>query len=286
MIELRSFAKINLSIDLVGKRDDGYHLLRTVMQTVSLCDFVRLERIEQGIEISCNRKYIPTDERNIMYKVAYAFFNKTGIEGGVRIRLKKHIPCGAGLGGGSSNGAAVLDGLCELYNYPMTADEKNALTAGIGADIPFFFYGGSALCEGIGEIVTPLPTMPSCRIVIAKPPKSLSTAAIFGSELTKQAFGGNSADSVVEGMKNGSLSVITENAQNALEPASIECCKKIQEIKDVLDSCGASLSMMSGSGSAVYGVFRSQKLANRAYLKLKSKYRETYIAKPVKTETE
>lgn len=286
MIELKAFAKINLSLDLVGKRDDGYHLLSTVMQTVSLCDFVRLERIDSGIEISCNRKYIPTDERNIMYKVADAFFKHTGISGGVRIRLKKHIPCGAGLGGGSSDGAAVLDGLCKLYDVFMTADEKNALTSGIGADIPFFFYGGSALCEGIGEIVTPLPLMPSCRIVIAKPAKSLSTAAIFGSELTKKAFGGNSSELVAEGMKNGVLSMITENAKNALEPASIECCEKIQDIKDVLTECGAFLSMMSGSGSAVYGVFKSQKLANKAYLKLKSKYCETYIAKPVKTETD
>lgn len=281
MIELKSFAKINLSLDLVGKREDGYHLLRTVMQKISLCDIIRMERIEKGIEITCNKRYIPTDERNIVYKVADAFFKHFGIDGGVRIRLKKHTPCGAGMGGGSSNGAVVLDGLCSLYGIKMTAEQKNELTRGIGADIPFFFYGGTALCEGIGEVITELPPLPRCRIVIAKPRESLSTAAVFGSELTKRAFGGNSTDAVLEGIQKGDLSVIAKSIDNALEPASIEICPEIEQIKDILRKNGALASMMSGSGSAVYGIFKSHNFANRAYMKLKTKYNEVYIAKPI-----
>ena len=161
----KSFAKINLSLDLVGKRDDGYHLLRTVMQTVTLCDEITLEKIPDGITITCNKRYIPTDERNIVHKVATAFFKATDISGGVHIGIKKSIPCGAGLGGGSSNGAVVLDGLCELYGVDMTTEQKVDLTKSIGADIPFFFYGGTALCEGIGEVVTPLIPLPECWIV-------------------------------------------------------------------------------------------------------------------------
>ncbi len=281
MIELRSYAKINLSLDLVGKREDGYHLLRTVMQKVSLCDFVRLEKASKGIEITCNKPYIPTDERNIVYKVAAAFFDKYGIDGGVRIRLKKHTPCGAGLGGGSSNGAAVLDGLCELYSMPLSAEEKNLLTCGIGADIPFFFYGGTSLCEGIGEKVTPLPQLSNCRIVIVKPKKSLSTAAVFKSPLTAAQFGGNSTDSVIQAIKKADLFMLAESASNALEAASILECPEISVIKNKLAECGAVYSMMSGSGSAVYGVFNSQKAASVAYFLLKQKYRETYIAKPI-----
>ncbi len=278
---LKSYAKINLSLDLVGKREDGYHLLKTVMQTVSLCDIVSLERIESGIEISCNRRYIPTDERNIVHKVATAFFNHTGIKGGVRIGLKKYIPCGAGLGGGSSNGAVVLDGLCKLYDISIPVEQKVKITQSIGADIPFFFYGGTALCEGIGEKITPLKSIPKCWFVLAKPPVSLSTAAVFTSPLTAENFGGNSTDGVISGIENSSLLQIAKSAQNALEPASLQLCSKIQKLKKMLSDSGAVMSMMSGSGSTVYGMFTSHAQARTAYYKMKIFCKDTYIVKPI-----
>lgn len=148
MITLKSHAKINVTLDIKGRREDGYHLLRTVMQTVSLCDFVTMKKQPQGITLSCNLRYIPTDERNIAHKAAAAFFEHFGIDGGVHIHLKKHIPCGAGLGGGSSDGAAVIEGLCRLYGISLSTGQKSKLTENIGADIPFFFYGGTALCGG------------------------------------------------------------------------------------------------------------------------------------------
>ncbi len=281
MITQRSYAKINISLDLVGKRDDGYHLLRTVMQTVSLCDYITLSRSrEKGIHLKCNKPYIPTDERNIAYKTAAAFFEHTGIAPSVNIHLKKYTPCGAGLGGGSSNGAAVINGLCRLYGVDMSAEQKVELTKNIGADIPFFFYGGTALCEGIGEAVTPLPPLPDCRIVIAKPPVSLSTAAIFSSEKTKEAFGGNSTDGVIEGLQNGDIFKITGSAENALEGASCDVCPQIADIKKTLYDCGADFAMMSGSGSAVFGIFLNHKNAKHAYETLCRAYREVYITRP------
>lgn len=282
---LNAYAKINLSLDLVGKRDDGYHLLRTVMQTVTLHDIISLEAMSCGIGITCNKKYIPTDNRNIVYKIAQAFFDYTGIKGGVRIGLKKYIPCGAGLGGGSADGAAVLDGLCELYGVSMTAEQKVGLTQDIGADIPFFFYGGTALCEGIGEKVTPLADMPECWMVIAKPPVSLSTPAIFKSPLTAGNFGGDSTEGIMKGISNGDVSEIAHNCKNALEPASLELCPKIQNIKDGLVKSGALTAMMSGSGSAVFGIFKSHREAQIAYFKQKRHFKEVYIVKPISLRT-
>ena len=281
MITVRSYAKINLSLDLVGKRDDGYHLLRSVMQTVSLCDIVTLKKGRSGITLRCNKWYIPTDGRNIAFKTAKAFFDKTGITPSVVIKIKKYVPCGAGLGGGSSNGAAVVNGLCKLYGVDMSADEKAKLCQDIGADIPFFFYGGSSLIEGIGEKVTRIDDLPDCRIVIVKPKASLSTAAIFSSPRTVEAFGGNSTDSVIEGIKSGRVDAVFKNADNALERASCEICPEINDIKQALLQNGALFSMMSGSGSAVYGVFKNYRAAHKAYNILKEKYEETFITRPV-----
>lgn len=281
MITVKSYAKINLSLDLVGKRDDGYHLLRSVMQTVSLCDIVTVKKGKGGIVLRCNKWYIPTDSRNIAYKTAQAFFDKTGIAPNAVISIRKYTPCGAGLGGGSSNGAAVVDGLCKLYGVEMSASEKASLCQDIGADIPFFFYGGSSLIEGIGEKVTRIEDLPDCRIVIVKPKASLSTAAIFSSERTKEAFGTNSTDSVIAGIRKGSVDAVFENAKNALEGASCEICPEIEDIKQALLQNGAVFSMMSGSGSAVYGVFKNYRTAHKAYSVFKEKYDETFITRPV-----
>lgn len=280
MTVFKSFAKINISLDLAGKREDGYHLLRTVMQTISLCDIVTVKRTDGDIKISCNYRYIPTDGRNIVHKVAKAFFDYTNIRGGVFVNLKKHIPCGAGLGGGSSNGAAVLEGLCRLYNVALTKKQRVELTENIGADIPFFIYGGTALCEGIGEQVTPLSRLSECWIVISKPRASLSTASVFSSSLTADMFGKNSTDSVLSALKRGGVRSIFRDAQNALEPASISLCPPIADIKKSMYDRGAVFSEMSGSGSAVYGVFTNHKAALCAYKNMREAYTDTYIAKP------
>lgn len=279
MIRLSAHAKINLCLDIAGVREDGYHLLKTVMQEVSLSDTLFMEKAARGIELTCNRRYIPTDGKNVVCRVAAAFFESCGISGGVKITLKKRIPCGAGLGGGSSDGAAALDGLCRLYGVKMSLSDKIRLTQSIGADIPFFFYGGTALCEGIGEKVTPLPALPPCGLVIVKPGVSLSTAAIFASPLTKT--GGDSAAGVVAAIKERNIEALCSRAQNALERASIALCPAIDKIKAELCENGARFSMMSGSGSAVFGIFENAAAAAGAVSALSGKYAEVYAVSPV-----
>lgn len=281
MITVKSFAKLNLSLDLVCKREDGYHLLRSVMQTVTLCDILSFRKIKEGIQITCNKTYIPTDERNIVYKIAKAFMDKYSITSGVHINLRKHIPSGAGLGGGSSNGACTLNTLCKLFGIEMTTEQKVELTRDIGADIPFFFYGGTALCEGIGEIVTPLKPLSECWLVIVKPPRSISTPSIFKSPITANNFGTDSTAKVIAAIENEDVSGVADSIFNALEPASIDICPEIEEIKAELVKNGAKAAMMSGSGSAVFGIFknhRSAKLARECFMK---SYRDVYITKPV-----
>lgn len=281
MITLRSHAKLNLTLDLVGKREDGYHELRSVLQKITLCDYVTLDRRDGGVSVSCNLRYIPTDRRNIVYRVAEAFFTYTGIDGGVYIRLKKLIPCGAGLGGGSSNGAAALDGLCRLYGVELSTPEKVRLTEKIGADIPFFFTGGTALCEGVGERVTPLAPLPRVWFVIVKPPVSLSTPVVFSSPLTAAGIGGDSTSPFLAALESGDVKAAFSVSRNALEPASVELCGKIADIKSDLTVNGAFFSAMSGSGSAVYGVFDTHAAASAAYERLRAVYRSVYIAKPI-----
>lgn len=281
MITYSAHAKINISLDLVGRREDGYHLLRSVMQKLTLCDRLSFEKTEEsGIFIKCNKYHIPTDERNIVYKVANAFFNKYGIGPNVSIYIKKHIPSGAGLGGGSSDGAAALNALCKLYEVRMPLYEKIKLTSKIGADIPFFFMKGTALAEGIGEKLTPLGCFPNCTVLISKPPRSISTAAVYSSPLTEKAYGVNSTDKVMRAIKNNDITDVANAASNALEPASISICPEIEKIKTVMNENGAIMSMMCGSGSAVFGIFTDTDAVNSAYKSLIYKYKETFITKP------
>lgn len=282
MITEKAFAKLNLSLDIVGKREDGYHLIRSVMQTVTLCDILSFRKLkESGIRITCNKPYIPTDERNIVYKIAASFIKKYNITSGVHINIKKHIPSGAGLGGGSSDGACTLNMLCKLFGVDMTLEQKVDFTRSIGADIPFFFYGKTALCEGIGDIVTRLRSLPKCWIVIVKPPRSVSTPAVYRSPVTAKQFGGDSTERVVAALNSGSLFGVAENMQNALEPAAEEICPDICNLKRALLESGAVVSKMSGSGSAVFGIFKDHRTAKAARDRFLQSYRDTYITVPV-----
>lgn len=228
MITLKSHAKINVTLDIKVRREDGYHLLRTVMQTVTLCDIVTMTEKPHGISVSCNLRYIPTDGRNIVYKVAKAFLITLALTAGLTFALKSIFRAVRDLACGSSNGAAVLEGLCRLYGISLSPGQKVKLTENIGADIPFFFYGGTALCEGIGEQVTPLSAMPECWIVITKPRFSLSTSEVFSSPLIARAYGADSTNLVISSLKSGkSANVVFSGAQNALESASISLCPAI-----------------------------------------------------------
>lgn len=266
---LNAKAKINLYLDVTGKRADGYHLLETVMHTVSLCDTVTLTKTgRSGIEISCSDPHIPCNEKNIAYKCAAAFFDKTGISiGGVSIDIIKRIPSQAGMGGGSADGAAVLTGLDRLFETGLSESELISIGAKIGADIPFCIKGGCGYCTGIGEIIEPLPAI--CGyVLIGKGQAGISTAEAFGKiDSLGSGIG-------VTGIKKifGNVSSLTDIApfcRNIFD--DVTSLEEVTDIKKIMTENGAVCSAMTGSGSAVFGLFESENVAAKAQEVLKQK---------------
>lgn len=283
-VTLRAYAKINISLDVVGKREDGYHLLQSVFQGISLYDDIRVAREEgpQGIRITCNLSYIPTDERNIVHKVATAFFKEAGItDYAVSIDLQKKIPSGAGLGGGSADGAAVFSALCRLYEVSFSTARATEILTPLGADIPFFLYSGTMLAEGVGEILSPLPALPDCHIVLAKPRAGANTKAIFTALGEAGIPSHPDTQGVIEGLKNQDLSLIAKSAGNVLENVTIPLCPPIQRLKETLQKQGATLSLMTGSGSTVFGIFEDEKKARSAARVLRRYTKNVYTVRPI-----
>ena len=257
-ITLSAPAKINLNLLVTGLRDDGYHLLSGVMQSLSLADTVTVEKIQTGIVISCSKTGIPLDERNICHKAAKLYLEEAGLQGGVKITLIKAIPDGAGMGGGSSDGAAVLKAMKALY--PASVDLP-AIAIRIGADVPFFLTGGTCICEGIGEKLTPIPFPCKSNLycVVAKNCEGLSTPRIYKlfDELTRDTF---SQRPLYPAALNTPEQVF-DMMQNDLELSAISVRPEIAEMKATLLNFGADAAMMTGSGSAVFGLFLSREKA-------------------------
>ena len=252
MLRAKAYAKINLSLDIVGVRDDGYHLIKTVMQSISLYDVISVKKNGADITISCNIPYIPCDKRNIVYKCAEKFFEHTKTRFGVHIDIQKNIPSQAGLGGGSADGAAVLVLLNKLCNNPLTTDELCEIGAKIGADIPFCIVGGCALCEGIGEVITPIDSKASLDLCIVKPSFGVSTFEAYRAFDNAEILSHPDTDVVIKSLEDGDKKTLSNSLVNVLEMD-----KRIDEIKDFLVESGAAASCMSGSGSAVFGILEN-----------------------------
>ena len=252
MLKAKAYAKINLSLDIVGVRDDGYHLIKTVMQSISLHDVISVEKRGADITISCNIPYIPRDKRNIVYKCTEKFFEHTKKRFGVHIDIKKKIPSQAGLGGGSADGAAVLVLLNKLCDNPLTTEELCELGAKVGADIPFCIIGGCALCEGIGEVITPIDSKLALDLCIVKPNFGISTAEAYRAFDNAETLSHPDTDSVVKALEEGDGKALSSNLVNVFEMD-----KRIDEIKKFLVDSGAVASCMSGSGSAVFGILEN-----------------------------
>ncbi len=267
-ITLSAPAKINLTLSLTGLRDDGYHLLESVMQTLSLADTVSVEKIPVGITISCSKKGIPLDEKNLCHKAAKAYFEKAGIQGGVKIDLIKCIPDGAGMGGGSSDAAAVLKAVSALY--PSSID-LSSVAEKIGADVPFFLTGGTCLCRGVGEEITPLsfPIKKSLFCVVVKPKEGLSTPSVYKRfDEGNHAFSPSLSQREIEIMENGSAKDFFTMMKNDLELPAMTLLPKVGEVKEKLLSLGADAAMMTGSGSAVFALFQKENAARECTDKL------------------
>ena len=278
----KAFAKINISLDVVGKREDGYHNLQTIMQSISLHDRVTIDTSFEGIRIKTNLSYLPCDRRNIAFKAAELFFDAAGVSPCADIYIDKKIPMGAGLGGGSSDAAAVLLGLNKMFGYPIPSDKLEKIGLSCGADVVFCMRGKTHLAEGVGEILTPLPPLPKCFIVIIKPSMSISTKTVF------QGFSLDTCDyhpdteGIIKSLENGDISGVSIRAFNVLEKAVEPRYKDLPLYKSELLSFGALGSCMSGSGSSVFGIFSSKDDAQRAVNHFKKTYKTfSFLAEPV-----
>ncbi len=273
---INSQAKINLSLDVCGVREDGYHTVRMLMQKCNLCDSVYVEKMERGIQLSCNLHFLPTDERNIAYKAAKMFFEQTGIDGGVRINIEKRIPVSAGLAGGSGNAAAVLQGLNMIYDAGLSEEQLECMGLKLGADVPYCLRGGTVLAEGIGEQLTTLPALPKTAVVIVKPKISVSTAEIYKAIDSEEICVHPDTEAMIACLARGDVCALAERMHNVMEPITQRLHPEIAQIRESLLSDGALGAIMSGSGPSVFGLFTDFAQAKKAAAKFKEKY-FTYV---------
>lgn len=270
-LTLKALAKINLGLDVLGRRDNGYHDVRMVMQTIYLYDNVTLTRTEKpGIQVETNLSYLPIDENNIAYKAAKLLIDEFDIREGVHIKLEKRIPVAAGMAGGSSNAAAVLVGMNRMFDLGLSQSELMNRGVALGADVPYCVMRGTALAEGIGEKLSSLPPMPKCYILVAKPAVSVSTKLVYETLDAKEIVEHPDIDGLLQGLEEQDLSKIASSMGNVLESVTIERYPIIEAIKDAMKEAGALNAMMSGSGPTVFGIFDNRKVAKDAWYKLRN----------------
>ena len=282
-IQEKAYAKLNISLDVTRRREDGYHDMVMVMQSVSLCDDVTITR-EEGDQIraSSNLPFIPSDQRNLAVRAAMTFLEAIGQTGqGLHIRLDKRIPVGAGMAGGSSDAAAVLRGLNRMYDGPLDRRQLEELACRVGSDVAFCVAGGTALAQGRGEILEDLPPMPDCFFVIAKPAFSISTPELFQKLDQKPLRRHPDTAGLVRAVEQGELTELCRRLYNVFEDVSDRRMRTVREIKNHLLDHGALGAIMTGTGSAVFGVFPERKSAEAACRTLEKEQAFCCVARPV-----
>lgn len=271
-MELKALAKINLGLDVLGRRENGYHDVRMIMQSIYLYDEVKIERTEKpGIELKSNLYFLPTGEGNIAYKAAKMLMEEFQITEGVRITLNKHIPVAAGMAGGSSNAAAVLFGMNKIFELKLTQQELMERGVRLGADVPYCIMRGTVLAEGIGEELTTLTPMPKCFVLIAKPPVSVSTKVVYEALDAKEIVDHPDINGLIAGLEHRDLKEIAACMGNVLEDVTIPMHPVIEEIKQEMKHSGALNAMMSGSGPTVFGLFETKPAARKAQERIRKK---------------
>ena len=266
-IQLKALAKINLVLDVLRRREDGYHEVKMIMQTIGLHDDLEIRKTKTpGIQVKTNLYYLPTNENNLVYKAAKLLMDEFQIQDGVSIQLKKRIPVAAGMAGGSSDGAAVLWGINQMYGLGLSMQALMERGVRLGADVPYCIQRGTALAEGIGEKLSVLPPMPKCTILIAKPGISVSTKFVYenlhANDLKPEQH--PDVDSMIEAMRKKDMGLLCSRMGNVLETVTIPAYPVINEIKRTRMDNGAIGSMMSGSGPTVFGIFDSPVAAKQA----------------------
>ncbi len=271
-LELKALGKVNLGLDILGKKENGYHEVRMVMQTVYLYDRVILERNRTpGITIETNLKFLPVNENNIAYKAADLIRKEFGISEGIKIILDKHIPVAAGMAGGSANAAAVLFGMNRMYGLGLSEEELKIRGVGLGADVPYCIMRGTVLAEGIGEKLTPLPPIPKCYVLIAKPPLSASTETVYEKYDALEEISHPDIDGIIRGLVRADIRQAAASMGNVLEQVMLKEYPIIGRIKQTMLDFGAMGALMSGSGPTVFGLFDSRSAAKAAAKKIKSR---------------
>lgn len=275
-MKLNAYAKINLMLNVVKKRPDGYHDVDMIMQSISLCDIITLDKTFSGIELSGTGKLV-YDETNLAYKAARLFFDTAGIRGGVRIHIDKRIPMCAGMAGGSTDAAAVLSGLNTLYSCPLSRAVLLKISASLGADVPFCIMGGTVRATGIGNVLTAIDPLPRTELLVVKPPVSVSTPQAYaGLDLVNAPH--PDTEAATEAIRGGHMEELYSLMANTFEYSIFKEAPEIAGIKQKMLSLGARASLMSGSGSAVFGIFEDSDLLKKALNEFSCKYREVYIA--------
>ena len=267
-IVIKAMAKVNLGLDVLRRRENGYHDVKMVMQTVNLYDTLTLSKIDEGIVITTNTGELPLNEDNLIYKAAKLLLEYVDKKAGVSIHLDKQIPIAAGMAGGSTDAASTLLGINELYNLDLTKEELAEVGVKIGADVPYCIYGGTYLSEGIGEVLTKLPDAPDCYVVIAKPGIGVSTKYVYENLHIETVEKHPDIDGMIDAIKTGSLDGVTEKMENVLETVTIKRYPEIETMKTCLLENGAENALMSGSGPTVFGIFKEEKIAKQALSKL------------------
>lgn len=262
-ITLKAYAKINIGLDVTGKREDGYHLLNSVMQQVNLFDEVTVEKTESGIELDSNNKMIPLDEKNLAWKAAAKMLDTYNINGGVRIYIDKRIPMAAGMAGGSTDGAAVFVAMNKLFELGLSEDELCNISVSLGADIPFCIKGKTAQCEGIGDVMTKIESAPEMYALIVKPDIEVSTKYVY-QNLNLATVKHPDMDAILDGFETKNLNKICENLGNVLASVTMGKYDVLAKLKDDIDVAGAVGSLMSGSGPTMFGLFDSFDRAKEA----------------------
>lgn len=276
-------AKVNLALDILGTRSDGYHDMRMVMQTISLCDTVAVEEMAAGFEVQTDGDFIPMGKKTLEQRAAEAFFEAAGRPvPGLRVTLEKVTPAYAGLGGGSADVAALLWILRDTYAPEMPAEELERIGFTVGSDMPFCVRGGTALAEGRGEILTDLPPLPACWFVLCKPEFGIPTPSLFALVDGKELVRRPDIDGMRLALEAGDLIGVAERLGNVFEEVLPEEYGEVFLIKNRLLELGALNAAMSGSGPTVFGIFAEQETAQRAVEALKQDYQQAYLAVPVK----
>lgn len=262
---IKANAKINLALDVLGERPNGYHDVKMIMQSVDLYDELNIEKAgDSSIIITCENNELECNESNLIYKAAKRIMEYVGRDDGVRIELTKNIPIAAGMAGGSTDAAATLVGLNQLFNYGLSNEELREIGVKLGADIPFCIEGGTYLSEGIGEILTPVEPAPDCYLVIAKPDISVSTKFVYDNLILDEHTPHPDVDAMLDAIKAGNLMDVCGNLGNILELVTVDAYPVIADIKRILLEEGAINSLMSGSGPTVFGIFDSKDKAEKA----------------------